>query len=281
MNVSSIAGFRSQNKAQFSAVVRTLSGAQQFASDSVLIERHPGLYRVAKATLRQPPSSSGSNPPMPVLLRSNVGVKAHREELTTEDKNDRMVFWFMAALALAFVLMLFTGNVHAQTYPTSWGGSTYEPRSEARRVTQVRYATVLDVRMVALREESTNYAASAVGGGLGGLLGSQVGKGNGQTAAQILLAAAGAYTANRLANRTREGMEVIVKMDDGRLLSIVQERDGLQFGNGDRVRIVGSDYGNATRVVPAPEAPAAPKDEKKEQAASEMWLPSAARIASR
>ncbi len=281
MNVSSIAGFRSQNKAQFSEVVRTLPGALQFANDPVLPRRHPGLYRVAKQTLRQPHSNGGSNPPMPVLLRGNVATKTHREILTTEDKNDRLVFWVMVAMALAFALMLFTGNVHSQTFPTSWGGATYEPRSEARRVQPVRYATVLDVRAVSLREESTNYAASAVGGGLGGLLGTQVGKGNGQTAAQILLAAAGAYTANRIANRTREGMEVIVKMDDGRVLSIVQERDGLQFGNGDRVRIVGSEYGNATRIIPAPEAPAAPKDEKKEQAAAEMWLPSAARIASR
>jgi outer membrane lipoprotein SlyB len=248
---ASINAFRSQSRADFSAVVRSQLGAQQFLGDHELCSRYPGLHRVAKQTVAMPPSSDNGNPG--VLLRKwseQAAQSAGATARMTYRHRDAMVAAFFV-LAMAVVLLFLPQKASAQSWVTSYGGSTYEPRGEARRVQDVKYATVLDVRLTYLKEEGTNYAASSVGGILGALAGSKLGNGNGTYAAQAALGTIGAVIGNRMANRTLDGVEVVIRHDDGRTQVVVQERDGARLDIGDRVRVIS---GSQTRVVYAPEA---------------------------
>lgn len=243
MRTTSIQSFRNQSKSAFSHVVRSQLGASMFMRDPELCNRHPGLYRVAKQTVAAPVVARKE---MPALLRKVSEGEQQKQKWTPE----QTVGW-----AFVFLLLLFCFFVprvsSAQSWATPYGGSTYEPRGEARSVKQVTYATVMDVRETFLKEEGTSYVGTGIGGTLGALLGSKVGSGNGTYAAQAALGLIGGALGNRLANQTRDGLEVVIKMDDGRTVAIVQEKDGLTFTPGDRVRVIA---GNQTRVVPAPEA---------------------------
>ncbi|MCE2722067.1 MAG: hypothetical protein LW865_02095 [Betaproteobacteria bacterium] len=248
MRAASIAGFRNQTKTEFSAVVRSQLGATLFVGDRELRERHPGLYRVARQTVAHPPASIGGKG-VGVLLQSGrkQAVEVARK---AETHRDALVVVFFAVAFLVIGLFL-SQNASAQSWVTSYGGSTYEPRGEARRVQDVKYATVLDIRPTYLKEEGTNYAASSVGGILGALAGSKLGNGNGTYAAQAALGTIGAVIGNRMANRSLDAVEVVIRHDDGRTQVVVQERDGARLDIGDRVRVIS---GSQTRVVYAPEA---------------------------
>lgn len=251
MRASGIPAFRNQTKSAFSAVVRSQLGAQQFLVDRELCSRHPGLKRVARQTVSMPLSSDNDNPG--VLLRKWSQQAAQTAGATANvaySYRDALVGLFFT-LAAIVVLLFVPTPAHAQSWSTSYGGSTYEPRGEARRVQDVKYATVLDIRTTYLKEEGTNYAASSVGGILGALAGSKIGNGNGTYAAQAALGTIGAVIGNRIANRTLDGLEVVIRHDDGRTQVVVQERDGARLDIGDRVRVIS---GSQTRVVYAPEA---------------------------
>lgn len=245
MRTTSIQSFRNQSKSDFSHVVRSQLGASMFMEDLALCNRHPGLYRVAKQTVAAPIVVRNETP---AILRKvpNVQKDSVKHSKWTPDM---VVGWSFMLLFVLFCLFV-PRDSHAQTWATPYGGSSYEPRGEARSVKPVTYATVVDVRETFLKEEGTSYVGTGIGGTLGALLGSKVGSGNGTYAAQAALGLLGGALGNRLANQTRDGLEVVIKMDDGRTVAIVQERDGLSFTRGDRVRVIG---GNQTRVIPAPE----------------------------
>ena len=79
-----------------------------------------------------------------------------------------------------------------------------------------------------------------IGGAVvGGLLGSQIGGGSGQTAATIAGAAGGAYAGREIEQRTRGGSDIYkiyLRMDDGSYQAVAQETSPI-FRQGDRVRI--------------------------------------------
>jgi outer membrane lipoprotein SlyB len=81
-----------------------------------------------------------------------------------------------------------------------------------------------------------------IGGVAGGVVGHQVGDGNGQKAATVLGAVGGALAGNHVEKRRSEkvvGYRVSVHMDDGDSRSVrVDARDGLEVG--DRVRVEGN-----------------------------------------
>lgn len=79
----------------------------------------------------------------------------------------------------------------------------------------------------------------AAGAVLGGILGNQVGGGNGKTLATVAGAVAGGYGGNEVEKRTRSSTtyQVRVKMDDGEVRTFPQTGpDG--WHTGDRVRVV-------------------------------------------
>ena len=77
----------------------------------------------------------------------------------------------------------------------------------------------------------------AAGAVLGGILGNQVGSGNGRTLATVAGAVAGGYGGNEVEKRTRSTTtyRVRVRMEDGEIRTFPQSGNGWQVG--DRVRV--------------------------------------------
>lgn len=120
-------------------------------------------------------------------------------------------------------------------------GDTYS-RDEARKIQQVEYATVESTRFVIIEGTKTPFG-TIVGTVIGGIAGSAVGGGKGQEIAAVLGGATGAIVGSVVEEQvTRmQGIEIVVRYDDGRVIAIVQEADpGDPFSEGDQVRVTRS-----------------------------------------
>jgi outer membrane lipoprotein SlyB len=127
------------------------------------------------------------------------------------------------------------------------GSGDYE-RKEARRVYEVKMGVVESVRSVRL--EGTNSGVGTVAGGIvGGVAGSEIGGGKGSAVGAVLGAVAGgvAGKAAEEALTRKPGIEVVVRLDSGRTIAVVQEDTGESFARGDRVRVLES--GGQARVT--------------------------------
>jgi outer membrane lipoprotein SlyB len=122
--------------------------------------------------------------------------------------------------------------------------------TEARRVYQIESGRVVDLRQVRIDDTSTT--SQVVGGSIGGLLGGIVGQAVGSTsnyAVSAVLATAGAAGGVAVSNAIlrSDGLEYIVRMDDGRTIAVVQEIDSANpIRIGDRVRMV---HGNNVKIA--------------------------------
>ena len=129
---------------------------------------------------------------------------------------------------------------------TGVGGDDYS-RDQARREQTVRLGVVDSVREVKI--DGTRSGVGAVAGGVvGGVAGSTVGQGRGSTVGAVLGSVAGGV-AGQAAEQgaTRQtGLEIMVKLDSGRLIAVTQAADE-SFKPGDRVRVLSD--GATTRVA--------------------------------
>lgn len=132
---------------------------------------------------------------------------------------------------------------------SSLGGGTYS-RGEARGEMSVRIGTVVSVRDVKI--EGSGMGGAVTGAALGGLAGAGLHDGGKTGAALTILGVVGGAMLGDKVGKSvtqADGLEVTVRMDNGTLSAIVQERDAqLSLKPGDKVRIVGS--GRNTRVGP-------------------------------
>lgn len=134
--------------------------------------------------------------------------------------------------------------------------NTYAP-SGTQNAQTVRLGTVIAVRQVTINAASTEkMLASGVGAAVGGLLGHQVGGGNGKTLATVAGALGGAVGGNLAGNRLyrQPGLQVTVKLDAGngssQILSVTQAAD-VALRAGERVQVIGNQYGGQPiRVEP-------------------------------
>lgn len=128
-------------------------------------------------------------------------------------------------------------------------GSTYS-RGETRQVQQVEYGRVEAVSPVVI--EGTQSGVGQLPGAIvGGIAGSAVGEGKGQEIFTVLGALGGAVLGSTIEeNVTRaQGLELTLKMDSGKTLSIVQEVERVDaFQVGQRVRVL--TQGRLARVSP-------------------------------
>ena len=132
----------------------------------------------------------------------------------------------------------------------STSGTSYT-RDEARQAQTVQMGIILSMQEVTIEEDP-----SAVGIGLGGILGGVLGSTMGGGRGRILTTAGGAVIGAGLgalgekAIRTERAHEFSIELEDsGRVISVVQAVGG-DFMPGDRVRVL---YGsnNRARVVRA------------------------------
>ena len=146
-------------------------------------------------------------------------------------------------LSISLVCFSLTGCV------SGLEGSSYS-RSEARQIQQVEFGAVLSTKPVIIEGQRTDWGELS-GVIIGGIAGSSVGEGKGQQIATTLGAIGGAVAASVVEEKaTRvQGLELTVKMDSGKILSIVQEVDEInQFQKGQRVRVLMQ--GSLARVSP-------------------------------
>jgi len=118
-------------------------------------------------------------------------------------------------------------------------GDTYS-RDDARRVQTVQYGSVEATRPVVIEGTKTPVGTLA-GGAVGGIAGSSVGGGKGSAVAAVVGAVAGglAGSAAEEGLTRRQGVDITVHLDSGRVISVVQEATPQDvFRVGDRVRVL-------------------------------------------
>lgn len=143
------------------------------------------------------------------------------------------------------VLLLIFGFIAAGC-ASSKSGKVYS-RDQARVQHSVYYGTVLDVDEVQI-EGTKSPVGTIAGGAAGAVLGNTIGGGSGRAVATVLGGIVGgiAGSAAEEGVTRKNGLELTVELDNGQIISVVQEADD-QFLVGDRVRIVKGPDGS-TRV---------------------------------
>ena len=83
---------------------------------------------------------------------------------------------------------------------------------------------------------------------VGGIAGSNIGAGKGSTVGTILGAVAGGVAGSMIEEgvMSKDGLEITVKLDNGRMIAVTQEADE-QFRAGERIRVLSG--GGVTRVT--------------------------------
>lgn len=129
---------------------------------------------------------------------------------------------------------------------SSLSGGAYE-RRQARTVHEVEMGVVENVRAVKI-EGTESGIGSTAGAVVGGLAGSTLGKGRGSAVGAVIGAVAGgvAGTAVEEGTTRQDGIEITVKLDNGRIYAIVQAADE-EFKVGERIRVLRG--GGVTRVT--------------------------------
>jgi outer membrane lipoprotein SlyB len=142
----------------------------------------------------------------------------------------------LATLGVLAIAMLSSALLSGCATPSS-SGNVYRA-GEARREQAVRMGIVESVREVTI--ENSRTGVGAIGGAVvGGVAGSNIGKGKGATVGTVLGAVAGGIAGQAIEKGVgnKKGLEITVKLDSGELRAYVQEADET-FRPGERVRIV-------------------------------------------
>jgi outer membrane lipoprotein SlyB len=121
-------------------------------------------------------------------------------------------------------------------------------RAPQRQVEQKEYPGVVE----SAREVEFDSARTGVGplsgAVIGGSVGGSVGSGRGSTVGAVIGTVAGAVAGEAAEQgATRPGLEITVKLDDGRVIAVTQSANKESFKPGDRVRVVSD--GRAARVT--------------------------------
>ncbi len=147
-------------------------------------------------------------------------------------------------VVIVCMIVIFTGC------QTPMSGSSYE-RREARKMQTVYYGTVVSVNEVTIQGEA-GPAGTIAGAAAGAAVGHSVGQGSGKTAATIIGGVAGAVAGGAVEKKitTKAGLEITVKLEDGKTVAIIQEKTAQDnFRPGDAVQIIYGSDGTA-RVRP-------------------------------
>lgn len=126
----------------------------------------------------------------------------------------------------------------------SASGRVYS-RDQARQSQQTSYGTVIQVDQVTI-EGTQSGLGTIAGGALGAGVGQAIGSGTGRALAAIAGGVAGAVagSAAEKGATTKTGLEIMVELDNGQMVTVVQEADEI-YRPGDRVRLLQAADGTA------------------------------------
>jgi outer membrane lipoprotein SlyB len=148
---------------------------------------------------------------------------------------------FLSALALAASLL--AGCASAPDDDDAGA-----PRAAQQQTAQKEYSGVVEsVREIELEAERSGVAPMA-GAVIGGSVGGSVGSGRGSSVGAVIGTVAGAVAGEAAAQAaTRPGLEITVRLDEGRVIAVTQPAGKDAFKPGDRVRVVSD--GRTARVA--------------------------------
>ena len=136
---------------------------------------------------------------------------------------------------------------------TNYAGSAYDPEF-VRSGFDVAYGTLLGMGAATI-ESNDNVLGGVAGGVLGGAVGNTIGGGSGRTLATAVGAVGGAAVGAAAQKRmgTQNAVEFEVKLDSGKIISVVQTLGTDTFQPGQRVRVLtarGGTYAGTSRIRP-------------------------------
>ena len=115
--------------------------------------------------------------------------------------------------------------------------------SDAKRVQNVTYGTIVNARPVQIQGGDDDNVIGAIGGAvLGGFLGNTIGGGSGRSLATAAGAVAGGVAGQGVQgsmNKT-QGVELEIRRDDGNTIMVVQKQGNTRFSAGQRVAMASS-----------------------------------------
>ncbi|KEA52883.1 MULTISPECIES: outer membrane lipoprotein SlyB [Mangrovibacter] len=138
-------------------------------------------------------------------------------------------------LVISFVGLTLAGCVNNDTL----SGDVYSA-SEAKQVQSVTYGTLVSVRPVQIQGGDDSNVIGAIGGAvLGGFLGNTVGGGTGRSLATAAGAVAGGVAGQSVqgAMNKTQGVELVIRKDDGNTIQVVQKQGDTRFSAGQRVKM--------------------------------------------
>lgn len=137
------------------------------------------------------------------------------------------------------LLMLCAAALALTGCATSRSGDVYS-REQARQVHTVERGVIETLRPIQI--EGTSGAVGGVSGAvIGGVAGSTVGGGRGTTLATVAGALAGGLIGAAIEEGAtkKQGLEMIVRLDNGQTIAVVQEtQEGDSFSVGERVNVL-------------------------------------------
>jgi outer membrane lipoprotein SlyB len=145
-------------------------------------------------------------------------------------------------LALVALTLVTLGGCAATDSATGYS------RSQMQQAQSVQLGTILSIQNVKTKGDN-NGLLTLGGAAVGGIAGSNIGQGKGAAVGTILGALAGGFGANAAQEGlgSKTALEITVKLDSGRMISIVQDPD-VPLAVNQRVRVLS---GRGTdRVVP-------------------------------
>lgn len=160
------------------------------------------------------------------------------------------------------------GLAGCATMPQGFGGYGYNQRpfpnaasiytpGESQQVQHVRLGTVIAVQRVQIDTATgRKLTGEGVGALAGGLLGHQIGGGNGKTLATVAGAFGGAVAGNAIAAHgyKQPGLQITVRLDQRAGTIAVTQNASTPIMVGERVEVIGSGYGDEpARVEPLPQ----------------------------
>jgi outer membrane lipoprotein SlyB len=162
-------------------------------------------------------------------FRSASNAPGHRTFLKSRKASPMKRMIIAALLAPALALTAACASLNPQDYSAR----------EARSVEAVQYGSVVSVRPVRINGGDQAPVGTLAGAAVGGLLGSTIGHGGGSAAGAILGAVGGGLAGNAIQRNgtAQNGEEVVVRLDNGQTIAVVQ--GGWQdFAAGQRVQVV-------------------------------------------
>jgi outer membrane lipoprotein SlyB len=201
-------------------------------------------YRYPLTIVRMEPNSIRGVAAFADELRLNVFGLQYGNGIGFGDRREEMLL-----KARLYLVVVLSSAVLAGCAQPTLTGTTFS-RDEVRQAQTVQMGYVESSTFVVIEGRTGGIVGAGTGAALGGIAASGIGGGRGRDMATVAGAVAGGIAGQRVEESVsrRQGVEITVRLDNGSLISVVQEVDQNQiFEPGDRVRVLGQ--GRTVRVT--------------------------------